>query len=70
MHFIFIVDSRGECELANATWHHMVGLEARVSALEEQNAVLELALRTVVSAPGSPISSARKARELLAFLEG
>lgn len=68
---IFIVDSNGVCEMANATWHHMVGLEARVRELETQAAVTELALRTLIGEPDTvPATAVREARDILRTLEG
>lgn len=67
---IFIVDSRGVCELANAAWHHMVGLERRVFELEAQASATELAVRTLIDNPLNPASSAAEARDILRILEG
>lgn len=67
---IFIVDSNGVCEMANATWHHMVGIEARVRELEGQAAATELAVRTLIDNPLNPATAAAEARDILRTLEG
>lgn len=70
MHVIFIVDTRGQCELAYADWQHMVGIERRVSELEAQASANELALRTLIDNPLNPVSAAAEARDILRILEG
>lgn len=70
MHVIFIVDSRGQCELAHAGWQHMVGLESRIAELEAQAAATELAVRTLADNPLNPVSAAAEARDILRILEG
>lgn len=81
---IFIVDSQGVCEarerLEHLEYRHEMfaretgrayrWLSDKVQALEAQTAAVELALREIAEDPGSPTSAARRARNILALLEG
>lgn len=70
MYFIFIVDSAGMAKKVDAVWHHMVGIEKRVSELEGQAAATELAVRAMADNPLNPATAAAEARDILRILEG
>lgn len=71
---IFIVDSRGQCEARARFEHDAIMAHAelldRVSLLEAQAAATELALRELADDPSNPNLAAKKARAILAVLEG
>lgn len=82
MYVIFIVDSNGVAEQVAHTAHmrinalremfyaHEEFMSEKLRELEGQAAAVELAVRTLADNPLNPASAARKAREILALLEG